>query len=255
EKLKQVQAELLQAEKLDAIGRLATGIAHEVKNPLGIIMQCINYFEIHLLRENDEARRIFKITKDNVARASDIIRALLNFARATELRLEKEDANALFDNSLFLVKHIATLESITVVKDYHKNLPKVSVDKGKMEHVFINLFTNAIEAMPSGGTMTLRTYLRRIDELDMGVQFLTGTFFRNDEKVVVMEVEDTGEGISEQDLNKIFEPFFTTKDTGKGTGLGLPIAKSIVEMNKGYIKLDSLKGKGTKVSIYFRAAD
>ncbi|MBU1062208.1 MAG: PAS domain S-box protein, partial [Candidatus Omnitrophica bacterium] len=151
-KLKQTQEQLIQAEKFKAIGELASGIAHEVKNPLAIISQGVNYLENKVpVKEN--ISEILDMLKSNVKRANDIIRSLVDFSRVTELNLQTEDINAILESAVTLVEHMVKLESIKFVKQLNTDLPLVSVDKGKMEQVFLNLFLNAIQAMPKGGTL------------------------------------------------------------------------------------------------------
>lgn len=253
--LQQLQDTLIQAEKLNAIGRLASGVAHEVKNPLGIIMQSAEYLEGKLLPSEKNAPEALRMIQDNIKRADNIIRVLLDFSRVSKLEKKPEDINSILENSLVLIQHRAALENIKVIREIGKDLPDVLVDKRRMEQVFINIFLNAIEAMSSGGNLFLRTYQAKLNEPRNGVGERVEDYFKLGEMALVIEIEDTGVGISPDNLKKIFDPFFTTKDPGKGTGLGLSVAKNILIMHKGLIEIESQLEKGTKVIITLKISE
>jgi len=237
DELKEMQDELIQSEKLKAIGQLASGVAHEMRNPLGIIMQGVVYLEQIIPPEAKEQRETLSMVKESVERADGIVISLLDFSRATKLELQPEYIDSILENSLNLVKK--ELKNIQVVREIQGGLPKVLVDKNKLTQVFINLFMNAIPAMPEGGKLTIRSFLK-------------DDSFEAKEKAVVVEIEDTGTGISEENLKKIFNPFFTTKGQGKGTGLGLSVTQNIISMHKGLIEVKSQVKKGTRVIITLR---
>ena len=194
--------------------------------------------------------------KDNIARAHNIIRSLGDFSKSYALTLNAEDVNSIIDGSLVLILHRARLESIEVVKKYGEDLPKVLADRGKMEQVLINIFLNAIQAMPKGGKLTIHTYAGTVDKSKImeseKARYEAGLMI-GDEAVFV-EIEDGGAGMAESTLSKVFDPFFTTKDQKDGTGLGLTVTKSIIEMHRGLISIESKKGKGTKVIMSLRKA-
>ena len=234
DELKEMQDKLIQSEKLKAIGQLASGVAHEMRNPLGIIMQGVAYLEQIISPEAKEPRETLSVVKESAQRADRIVISLLDFSRAAKLELHPECIDSILESSLNLVK--TELKNIEVAREIQEDLPKVLVDKNKLTQVFINLFINAIHAMPEAGKLTIRGF----------VKLLEG------EKAVVVEIEDTGMGISEENLKRIFEPFFTTKGQGKGTGLGLSVSRNIIIMHKGLIEVKSQVGKGTKVIITLR---
>ncbi len=248
-KLQALQDALIQAEKLNAIGRLASGVAHEVKNPLGIIKQSAEYLNGKLLPTAKNAPEALRMIQDNIERADNIIRVLLDFSRVTKLDRKLEDINVILENSLVLIQHRASTLHIKIIRELAKDLPRVSVDKGKMEQVFINLLLNAIQAMPEGGDIFLRTYQKQFDKTDISVEVLEKNHFKQGDQVVVIEIEDTGKGISEENLKKVLEPFFTTKEPGQGTGLGLSISTNILNMHGGRLEMESQEGKGTKVIV------
>ena len=237
DELKEMQDKLIQSEKLKAIGQLASGVAHEMRNPLGIIMQGVAYLEQIISPGAKEPRETLSLVKESAQRADRIVISLLDFSRATKLELHPEYIDSILENSLNLVK--TELKNIEVVREIQEDLPKVLVDKNKLTQVFINLFINAIHAMPEAGKLTIRGFVKQPEG----------------EKAVVVEIEDTGMGISEENLKRIFEPFFTTKGQGKGTGLGLSVSRNIIIMHKGLIEVKSQAGKGTKVIITLRISE
>lgn len=252
--LKDAQDQLIQSEKFNAVGRLASGVAHEVKNPLGIIKQSAEYLEGKLLPSEKNAPGALQMIHDNIKRADTIIRVLLDFSRASKLEKKPEDINSILESSLVLIQHSPMLENIKIIRELGKDLPDVLVDKSKMEQVFINILLNAVQAMPEGGNLFLRTYRSRLNELKNGMGASGENYFKPGEEVLMIEIEDTGVGITGEDLKKVFDPFFTTKEPGQGTGLGLSVSKNILAMHKGLIEIESREGKGTKVIITLRIA-
>jgi signal transduction histidine kinase len=247
DELKKMQDKLIQSEKLKAIGQLASGVAHEMRNPLGIIMQGVDYLEQIISPEAKESCETLSIIKESAQRADGIVISLLDFSRVTKLELHPENINSILENSLNLVK--TELKNIEVVREIQEDLPRVLVDKNKLTQVFINLFINAIHAMPESGKLTIRSFVKQMEETINSIGETSDNSFEAGEKVLVVEIEDTGMGISEENLEKIFNPFFTTKGAGKGTGLGLSISQNIIIMHKGLIKITSQVKKGTRVII------
>jgi len=248
--LKDTQSQLIQAEKMEAIGRMASGVAHEVKNPLSVILQGVNCLEMKLTPSQKENRDILQKIKNNVERADSIIKSLLDFSKLTELKLMPEDLNDIVESALGLLYHRVKFEKIKVVRELGHDLPKISADKRKMEQVFVNILLNAIQAMPNGGNLILRSYTMRLQDANSEPVRNTAGYFDVGQRAVIAEIEDAGVGISEEDLSKIFEPFFTTKEPQEGTGLGLSVTRNIVDIHKGYLSVESEKNKGTKVSVY-----
>jgi signal transduction histidine kinase len=227
-----MQDKLIQSEKLKAIGQLASGVAHEMRNPIGTIMQGVAYLEQIIPAEQKEPRETVSIIRESAQRADRIVISLLDFSRPAKLELRPEDIASVIEDSINLVK--AELKQIEVLRDIQHGLPRVSVDKNKLMQVFINLFVNSVHAMPDGGRLYVRVFYRDLS--------------------VVAEVEDEGQGIPAENLQRIFDPFFTTKAPGKGTGLGLSICRNIIMMHGGSIKVASQPGKGTIVTVVLKAA-
>ena len=244
-KRKELEGQLLQSQKLESIGRLAAGAAHEVKNPLAILLQGIDYLDqCKQCNMNEvELQSIVNEMKNAVQRADKVIHGLLDFSAPQQLTLERADLNDIVVNSLQFVKHELDKAHVTAVEKLHRPLPKIMLDQNKMQQVFVNVFVNAIHAMEEGGALTVRTYLKGSNQ--------TSALGR---RQVFTEIEDTGKGISEAHLHKIFDPFFTTKPTGKGTGLGLSVVKSIVDLHGGTVYIANRSEGGVRVTFAFPEA-
>jgi len=253
-KLKETQAQLIQAEKMEAIGRLASGVAHEVRNPLEILLQGVNYLEEKIPPEEKKICEIVQMMKNNIKRADSIVRSVLEFSRSGELSLNSENINNVLESSLDLVRYKVNTSHVEIIRELSPGLPAILIDKNKIEQVFVNLLLNAIESMPDGGKLYLRSCRIRLKwpRHASGRRLADYLGFKND--AVVIEIEDTGCGIPEENKKKLFEPFFTTKTPKQGTGLGLSVSKSIIELHKGIIDIESSFGKGTKARVFLRRA-
>jgi two-component system NtrC family sensor kinase len=235
---RRLQQEVIQQEKMAAIGMLAGGVAHEINNPLGGILA----FTQLLLRgegkdENSELHRDLKEIENAAIRCKRIVADLLDFSR-----ISKERERCTFDVNLLLEKVLPFISSeirslnVKLKLDVAGDLPRVQGVPDRMQQVFLNLMTNACHAMPKGGTLSVKTGANE------------------DGDRVVVSVSDTGEGIPEDVLDKIFDPFFTTKKPGKGTGLGLSISYRIVKEHEGSIEVESKPGEGTAFTVSLPAA-
>ncbi|MCK5451495.1 MAG: HAMP domain-containing protein [Candidatus Omnitrophica bacterium] len=256
ENLQLAYDQLIQSEKMQAVGQLASGVAHEVKNPLGIILLGAKFLEKKFKngKEDEYVINTVKTIVKSVKRADDIIRGLVDFSGQSSLNMVKEDLNAIIEVTLPLIQHGVKQKGITIIRDFQDNLPPVRVDMRKMEQVFINLIMNAIHAMQNGGQITLRTYSLRVDEISDRLGQEAYDIMDPEHEIVVAEICDSGSGIDEDDLKNIFNPFFTKKKPGEGTGLGLSVTRSIIMMHKGFIKIESEKGKGTKATVAVKVA-
>lgn len=251
-RLQETQSQLIQAEKLTAVGELASGIAHEVRNPLGIILQGVNYLENRISAKEEDIVETLAMLKDSVNRADKIINGLLDFSRFTTLNLQPEEINPILESSLGLVKNQFKIENIEIARELKSDLSRVLADKNKLEQVFVNLFLNAIQSMPEGGRIIIRSYAKQVEEAKSGIGKLIKDNFPVGEQVIIVEFEDTGIGIPEENMKKIFDPFFTTKGPRKGTGLGLSVSRNILQMHKGLIYAESQVGKGSKITVVLK---
>lgn len=228
-KLSELQGQLIHTAKMAAVGQLAGGIVHEIKNPLAIILSGMEYLDSYLGCD-PTLKEVAGMVKSATLRADKIVKDLLGFSRNTQAVFTEVHLPSVIDESLALVEHQIGLRNIKVVREFAPFLPKVLVDPDKMKQVFINLAVNAVDAMmPRGGSLTI------------GVT-------RFEDRVRVSFC-DTGCGIGEAALEKIFDPFFTTKEKGSNAGLGLAITRQIIEAHSGSIRVESEPGKGTKMII------
>lgn len=235
--------QLLQAQKMEALGSLAAGIAHDFNNVLGVIL---GQGELLLQRlpPSDGARpRIEQICQAG-KRAASLTEQLLAFSRQQIMRPTVLDLNRLVDDFSNMLASLIG-ENVTLVRQLDPNLGRVSADAGQIEQVLMNLVVNARDAMPGGGTITIRTSNMEMDETF--VQQHHGT---KRGPCVMLTVSDAGTGMDEQTATRIFDPFFTTKEEGKGTGLGLSRVYGIVKQSGGHISVESVPAEGTTFSIY-----
>lgn len=228
--LQKTQAQLLQSEKMASVGQLAAGVAHELNNPLGGILIYANLMLEKMPKGTREAEDLQRILKET-ERCRRIIRGLLDFSRQTQIEAAIADINQILHGTLALLTQQALFHNVQVVSDLDETLPKVFVDVGQMQQVFLNIILNAVEAMEGKGKLTITS---RLDA---------------DGQHVLLSISDTGPGIPKEVINKIFEPFFTTKPQGKGTGLGLAIAYGIVQKHKGEITVQSRVNEGTTFTV------
>ena len=246
--LETAQLQLIEAEKLESVGRLAAGVAHEVKNPLMTLLTGVKIIAQRMPTDDEDITTLLRDMEDAVKRADGVIRGLLDFSAPRDLELQPVSLNDVVDRSLGLVKHEFHRAQVGVVKELQRDLPALELDRFKIEQVLVNVLTNAAHATPSGGRVTIRT-ARRPLMLISGAEDVQE--MESGQHAVFLDVEDTGTGIPEEELAKIFDPFFTTKPTGKGTGLGLSVTRQIVEMHGARMHVRNRKEGGVKVTITF----
>lgn len=255
DQLKAAQLLLFEAEKLHAVGRLAAGVAHEVKNPLATILMGINYLSKSIQSKDENVAIVMEEMTHAIKRADTIIAGLLEFSTPSKMDTKADDINTIVTRSLGLVKHELDKHHIAVERKLGEHLPAVLVDRNKIEEVFVNVFTNAVHAMATGGALTVRTYAKTMDatriQRDAGNR--SGVRLRTGDAVVVIEVDDTGHGIPEDKLLRVFDPFYTTKPTGIGTGLGLTVVRKILELHSGTIELANRPEGGVRATIVLKA--
>jgi two-component system NtrC family sensor kinase len=226
EELKASQAQIVQAAKMAAIGELAAGVAHEIKNPLQVLL-----LHLELVEKGRPVANWTEMFSKQVKRLADITRRLMDFARnaSEEVRIEPVQLKKVIEETTAMVHHDFVGSGITFAVTLPDDLPPVAGNANYLQQVFLNLLLNARDAMPQGGTITINTAL-------------TGYH-------IIIRFSDTGVGIEKGVLDKIFRPFFTTKGE-KGTGLGLAVCHKIIAQHKGEIRVDSEPGKGTTFTIF-----
>ncbi|MEI7988655.1 MAG: PAS domain S-box protein [Chloroflexota bacterium] len=235
---KQMEANLVHAQKMVSLGTLIAGIAHELNTPLqiitGISESMAKNIEENGRLEGNRPQEQLKTINRNAWRMAEIVRMLQHYIQSGRGQAMKTDFNHLVESTLALIEYqLEPWAKIEIKTELAENLPPFLCDQSKISEMLINLFTNARDAMPDGGQITIKTdYLPENEQL-------------------VLVITDTGEGIPEEILARVFDPFVTTKPVGKGIGLGLSFVQGIVHAHGGEIKLESVRGKGTTVKITF----
>jgi two-component system, NtrC family, sensor kinase len=278
-KLKQTQEELIRTEKLASIGRFAAGVAHEVGNPLGAILGYTSILQRDGINQGESKDYLKRIEKE-IERINRIVRELLDFVRPSQFEICDVEVNKVIENTLSLISHQKNFGGIKTQLDLQPNLPTIKGDESKISQVLINIVLNAIDAMPNGGILSIRTeeYVvedslidplqqfysprRREDPTESNYSHLRKpdpfvaifTKFSKGDRLVKIRISDTGIGIKEEDVKSIFDPFFTTKAPDRGTGLGLSVSLRIVESMEGEIRVESEEGKGSAFEVYFPVA-
>jgi two-component system NtrC family sensor kinase len=230
--LQDAQRQLVQAEKMASLGVLASGIAHEINNPLNFIYGGIlgieNYINDHLKEHSETLKPLLDGIQVGAKRAADIVASLDHYTRLDNLPRVECDVHSVIDNCLVILKN--QLKNRIVINKKYTDQPCTMIcNEGKLHQAILNILLNASQAIEEKGTISISTLLEN--------------------QQLVIAIADTGYGISEENLPRITDPFFTTKDPGKGTGLGLSIAYNVVQEHGGTLEFESKMGKGTKVII------
>jgi two-component system, NtrC family, sensor kinase len=228
-----LEEQLVQTEKLTSLGLLAAGVAHEVNTPLAVISNYVQMLAKQLPSDDPRHQLIEKVVKQTF-RASEIVNNLLNFSRTGAAEFTEVNLNHVVEETLSLVAHPFKTAHVQVMRNLQQELPPVLGSNNKLQQVFLNLFMNARDAMPTGGMVEVRT--------------------ASNNGSVEIEITDTGSGIPRENLHRIFDPFFTTKSFGRGTGLGLSVSYGIIKEHAGKIDVRSTQGKGTSFRLEFPSA-
>ncbi len=229
-----LQDQLRHADRLATIGQLSAGIAHELNEPIGSILGFAQLVKKYPELSEQAIQDIEKITKASL-HAREVVKKLMLFARQMPPQKTRVNLNQVIEEGLYFLESRCVKEGIKVMRSLSPNLPEIIADQAQMTQVLVNIVVNAIQAMPDGGKLTIRT--------------------NASDRFVSLTVEDTGVGMSEKVVRQIFLPFFTTKDVGQGTGLGLPVVHGIVTSHNGSINVDSKVGQGTKFEIQLPIAE
>ena len=234
-------AETARSEKLASVGLLAAGIAHELNNPLTGVLT-FSYLVRKNMEDGSQDAEDLDLVIRETKRCAGIIRRLLDFSREKTPEKAYGNLNEIIEETVQLIEQPAQLEDIEIATDLDEQLPQVWLDANLIKQVIMNVLVNARHAIVNGGTITIKTRLRKKEE---GPDSITTTG-----DVAEITITDTGCGIPKEDLRKVFDPFFTTKEVGKGTGLGLSVSLGTIESHRGTIIVESTVGKGTAFSIY-----
>lgn len=241
--------DLIQSQKVETIGSLASGIAHDFNNVLAAILACATYVKQHT-PQNSDIFRYLEATESSAHRGAALTKQLLHFARRDQPRLTVFDPNTVIDQTLQLVTRSFD-KSILCHRQLAADLHPIEADPTQLEQVILNIAVNARDAMPQGGIFTITTRnlaLHSANPHRLNIPLPDGPY-------VLLSFRDTGSGMPPDVIQKIFQPFFTTKPVGKGTGLGLSMVMSIVKSFGGHIHVSSAPGKGTQFDIYLPATD
>lgn len=257
EELRSIQMQLIQAEKMDSVGRLAAGVAHEVKNPLARIAMGLEYLSSGIDPNDPNVPIVLQRMEDAVGRAETIISGLLNYSSNRVLGMEEIHPENLVKGALLLVDHELKAHSVDVEICTQGDLPPIRVDKAKMEQALINLLTNAVQAMTEvdrTSRLTLNLEVTELDDRFRNVGARSADQLRPGDRVVMIEIHDVGPGIGQEADGKLFDPFFTTKPTGVGTGLGLTVVRKIIALHEGLITIGNREASpGATARLFLRA--
>ena len=247
ELLRKTRDQLIQKDKMAALGRMASGIAHEIRNPLEIIYMGVDYLEYNLPDDNPHIRKSIKKIFNAVNRTNNIIKNILSFSRQSEYKITQIPLISLLSNTLALANHTIRKNGVSVYREYDDEFLEIAGDRNMLEQVFLNLVNNAIDAMKDckKKRLTVRAYKKSVTEIGYKSGYRRADFFSIGDEMIVVEISDTGKGIPEEAMPKIFEPFFTTKPTNEGTGLGLSLSHMIMDRLSGTIDVESRKNQGT----------
>ena len=236
EAIHRAQAQLIHSEKLASLGRMAAGVAHEINSPLtGIVT--FGHLLLKKFPPGSQEREDIEVIIDQANRCSTIIKGLLGFARASAGAKALTNINDVLHSSMNIVRNKADFFDIKLITDFEPSLMRVKADSSQLQQVFLNMIMNAADAMEGKGTLTLTT--RNVSE--------------NNQNFIEVVFQDTGPGISQENLEKLFEPFFTTKPVGKGTGLGLAVSHGIIQDHGGKIIVRTKLKEGSAFTIQLPA--
>lgn len=231
ERLKETQIYLKESEKLASIGKMAAGLAHEIRNPIGAITNSMGVIKRYSSLDRDDME-LFEIVENEMGRLNKLVGDFLDFSKPSDLKKEETDVHRTIDETLSILRFDPkAMAGITVTKSFAPNVPRIMLDRNRIKQILLNLFINAMQAMPEGGLLTIKT------------------MYRASEDEVEIIVADSGVGMSDEVLTQAFQPFFTTKD--KGLGLGLNIVHKTVKEHGGYVLISSRMGEGTQFQLNF----
>ncbi len=228
--LQEAQAKIMQLDRLASMGAIAAGVAHEIKNPLNSL-----FINLHLLKDElkrPEAKKLMEVVEKETERLSDTVIEFLNYSKLPKPSFAPAYPHRVLDSVLEMVEFQGISMGVSIAREYDQKLTEVFIDEKRMKQAFLNIIINALQAMPEGGALTVKTEIRNETE---------------NSRCFYVQFKDTGYGIPRDCMDRLFDPFFTTKE--EGTGMGLPIVDSILRSHGGRINIESAPGKGTTVTL------
>ncbi len=244
---------MIQAEKINVIGGLASAVAHVGKNPLANFLYGVEYLNTALKTNDEKITLTLESIREAAKSANSIIKGLLDFASLTSLKKQPENINILIEQAVNLIRPQCERTNVHLQKDLKLDLPLIKLDRNRIKQVIVDLMINALYAMSDGGNLTIKTYTKKFSDQDVGWVDRRGRSFGKGDEVVIVDFEDTGPGIKEEYLIKIFDPFFTTRRAAGGIGLGLSIARTIMNSHGGIISLHNKTGGGARARLIFKS--
>ena len=249
--LKDAQFQLIQAEKMKVIGGLASGVAHEVRNPLSTILYGVTYINKHVKIEDKNCLLALESIKEAALQANKIISDLLDFASISKLNRQWHDLNQIIDKAVNILKHQLERFHVQIKRKSETNISEVNVDSNRIEQCIVNLILNACYAMPKGGIITISLHQMNVTKSFLKENFLDEEHFPLHSKLIIVDVDDDGTGIPDDKMISVFDPFFTTRRAKGGVGLGLFVCRNIMEIHEGKIILQNKLDKGVRARLIF----
>lgn len=254
--LRDMQSQLIQAEKINVVGGLASGVAHEVKNPLATILYGVEYLNATIDTTDEKIRLTLDSISEAAKKANRIIKDLLDFASLSILQKKAEDIHEVIEQALNLIFHQCEKSGIVIVRNFAANVPPLIIDRNRIEQVLLDLILNSFHAMKNGGRLIISTSAREYTDGDGGFfDYNEDTDVKPGELVVFVDIDDTGHGIKEEHLDKIFDPFFTTRRAAGGVGLGLSISRTIMNNHHGQIVISNRAEGGARARLIFKVEE
>lgn len=252
--LESTQMQLIQAEKMESVGRLAAGVAHEVKNPLALLLQGVEYLDNGIEPGDPNVQFILTEMMEAIHRADTIVKGLVDFSSNHQIRRKPICPVNLMERVLLMVRHEINRNSVVIRKHYAPTPGVIFVDEHKFEQVLINILMNSFHALSNSDRPTIDIIISTtLAEVERNEGARSSTHIRSGDRIFTLEIIDNGSGVDDSNLSKIFDPFFTTKATGVGTGLGLSVVRKIVELHNGEIALgnrtDGINGACTQICL------
>ena len=243
---------------MESIGYLAAGVAHEIRNPLAQMqMASDGLAKLDAVHENESASMLSELMSDAIERADAVVRRLMDFSASAKLVLKPGDLNQLVEDTLEIMSYDIENADVELTRELSDSLDPIRFAAEELQQILINIIVNALQAMGNaGGRLAVRTESRVIEGLPPDEGARSGNRLRNGDEVYCIEVKDSGPGIPSSHMNSLFDAFFTSKPTGKGTGLGLTIAKKVVDLHGGLIEVDNRSNQtGARVRISLPTGD